>query len=234
MIAFVTIGQSPRNDMVPEIVAAMGGGVEYVELGALDHLDSVAIARLAPGPGERLLVTRLRNGETVRVSEERMLPLMQKAVDEVAERAQIVLLLCTGSFSQLRCAVPLIYPDRTLMQAVLALLPAGRLGVMTPDAHQLDQQRERWGAAAGAGCRASGGSDGIVVKVAAASPFGADGVPSESAVAGAAAELADCDLIVMDCMGYDLAMKEVARATSRRPVILARSLVGRVAGEIVR
>jgi protein AroM len=234
MIAFVTIGQSPRNDMVPEIVAAIGGEVEYIELGALDHLDSDAIAMLAPGPGERLLVTKLRNGETVRVSEERVLPLMQKAVDEVAERAQVVLLLCTGSFSRLTCAVPLIYPDRTLMQVVLALLPAGRLGVMTPDADQLNQQRERWGVAAGAGRKANGRGDGIAVKIAAASPFGSNGVPTETAVAGAAAELADCDLIVMDCMGYDLTMKAIARAASRRPVVLARSLVGRVAGEIVQ
>lgn len=231
MIAFVTIGQSPRNDMVPEVIAAMGDEVEHIQIGALDHLDTDAIRWLGPEPGERLLITKLRSGETVKVSEERLFPLMQRAVSEAAERAQVVLLLCTGSFSRLACSVPLICPDSTLMQVALALLPGGHLGVITPDVHQVGQQYQRWSNAANT---VRGRRSGVTVKVGAASPYEATGVPVEAALEDAAAGLADCGLIVLDCMGYTQAMKALVRAATGKPVVLARSLMGRVAAEIVR
>ena len=47
-VAFVTIGQSPRPDMVPEMLGWIGPGVTPIEVGALDGLDRAAIASLAP------------------------------------------------------------------------------------------------------------------------------------------------------------------------------------------
>ena len=47
-VAFVTIGQSPRGDVVPDILAATRTGLAVTERGALDGLDDAAIADLAP------------------------------------------------------------------------------------------------------------------------------------------------------------------------------------------
>jgi protein AroM len=226
MIAFVTIGQSPRDDIVHEIVATMGSRIDYIQLGALDELDSAAISELSPSLGERVMVTRLRTGETVRVSEEKLLPLLQSAVDKATENAQVVFLLCTGSFGQLICAVPLICPERILMQVSLALLPSGSLGILTPDARQLDQQRERWAGAA----RDMGNQ--VEVRVVSASPYETSDCSVEGGLVAAAEKLSDCDLIVMDCMGYTLAMKRLMHNRTGKPVVLARSLVGRIAAEI--
>ncbi|WP_030105419.1 AroM family protein, partial [Actinoalloteichus caeruleus] len=47
-LGVVTIGQSPRVDLVPELLPRLGR-VEVVERGALDDLGRAEIAALAPG-----------------------------------------------------------------------------------------------------------------------------------------------------------------------------------------
>jgi protein AroM len=64
-VAFVTIGQSPRNDVVPDILAETRVKFEATERGALDGLDDATIADLAPRRGEERLVSRLRDGREV-------------------------------------------------------------------------------------------------------------------------------------------------------------------------
>jgi protein AroM len=67
-LGLVTIGQTPRTDVVPEMAEVLGPGIEIVERGALDGLDIQAITALAPGPGDEVLVTRLRGGAPVFVA----------------------------------------------------------------------------------------------------------------------------------------------------------------------
>ena len=43
----------------------------------------------------------------------------------------------------------------------------------------------------------------------------------------------DVDLIVMDCIGYDMAMKKKVVEITTKPVVLARTIVARVVGEIL-
>src|SRR5437870_4872709 len=47
-VAFVTIGQTPRSDLVPEILARIGVPIEAVEFGALDGMSAAEIAAAAP------------------------------------------------------------------------------------------------------------------------------------------------------------------------------------------
>ena len=37
-VGLITVGQAPRSDVVPDMAAILGGGVEIVEAGALDGL----------------------------------------------------------------------------------------------------------------------------------------------------------------------------------------------------
>jgi len=60
-IAAITIGQSPRDDVIAELVSLVPG-VRWVQAGALDGLDIEQIRALEPDPGDRPLVTRLRDG----------------------------------------------------------------------------------------------------------------------------------------------------------------------------
>src|SRR5258708_23696393 len=57
-VAFVTVGQSPRDDIVPELLAQIGRPVDAAQFGALDGLGADAVMALAPRPGEPSLATR--------------------------------------------------------------------------------------------------------------------------------------------------------------------------------
>jgi hypothetical protein len=74
-VGAITIGQSPRTDMVPELLEVLGPGVELLEGGALDGMSGAEIAAIAPRDGDQVLVTRLRDGSSVRLAERHILPL---------------------------------------------------------------------------------------------------------------------------------------------------------------
>ena len=65
VVGLVTIGQAPRTDVVPDMAAILGPGVEIREAGALDGLARVEIDRLAPTGDDEILVTRLTDGTAV-------------------------------------------------------------------------------------------------------------------------------------------------------------------------
>ncbi len=51
-VAFITIGQSPRSDMVPEILSHLDAEIEPLEYGVLDGLPIETLRAHAPRPGE--------------------------------------------------------------------------------------------------------------------------------------------------------------------------------------
>lgn len=59
-IGALTIGQSPRNDLIPEIEAFFKGA-EIIQLGALDGLSKEQIADLAPSGDDEILVSKLKD-----------------------------------------------------------------------------------------------------------------------------------------------------------------------------
>ena len=76
-IGLITVGQSPRSDVVPDMAAILGADADIVEAGALDGLDRGEIARLAPQGDDEIIVTRMRDGSPVFVGED------VKALDEL-------------------------------------------------------------------------------------------------------------------------------------------------------
>jgi len=217
-LGVLTIGQSPRTDAVPEM-AAFWPDVEVVEAGALDGLSKDEVRRLAPAAGDYVLITRMGDGTEVTIAKRHILGRLQEHITGLAASGcGAILLLCTGEFPDFRSAVPLIRPQRILQGAVEGMARGIHLGLMLPSADQLAQAGRRWA--------------GVAERVTAvsASPY-AQG-PS---IAAAASELgeAGAGLIVMDCMGYTRAMRSQVREVTGKPVMLARSVVARVVGEIV-
>jgi len=100
-VGFLTIGQSPRTDVLSDIQEYLKG-LEIVEAGALDGLTREYIeTNLAPRAGETLLVTRMRDGSEVIIAEERILPLMQERVRWLEEQGvEVIAVLCSGSFPE--------------------------------------------------------------------------------------------------------------------------------------
>ncbi len=216
-VGFVTIGQSPRRDVMGDI-APLLSGIEVLEAGALDNLCGAELAGLAPAEGEGVLVSRLRDGSQVILSEEKVIPLLQGSVDAlIAQGARLVALLCTGQFPDPKRAAPLLFPDRLLHHFVRAVLPEeGKLGVFVPLPEQEAAARERWGTVC------------ADVRVVSASPY----IGFEEGIQKAD-QLRDRALVVMDCIGYSQGHKEAVRRRVNCPVLLPRTLVARAVQELI-
>lgn len=220
-IGVLTIGQAPRaDDTAAELRQVLGPGYAIIERGALDDLSPAEIERHGPEPGHYLLISLLRNGQSVRLSKQKILPLLQQQIDAFGDDGvDAILLLCTGTFPEFKSDRPIVQPQDALYHLVVGL--AGRrkrIGALTPLTDQLAQARAKWR------------EYGVDPILAAASPY-----TTEDEVTPAARDLAEqgADLIFMDCMGYSLAMKARAKAAAGGcPVILARSAIARVMAEV--
>ncbi|MFD5224755.1 AroM family protein [Microbacterium sp. NPDC058342] len=220
ILGCVTIGQAPRVDVVPDIEPLLPG-IAVIERGALDDLDADGIAALAPEPGRAALVSRLRDGGSAVLDEERMLPLVQRAVDAaVADGAEAVLVLCTGHLPSLRASVPVYTAERLARGAAATLVGDDRLGVLAPTPRQVGDIATRW--------RNDLGRDVIVVAV---DPYTAD--DDAFADAGRTLGEAGCDWIFMDCIGYSERMADIVHGAAGARALTARGLAARMAAAAV-
>jgi protein AroM len=222
-IGMATIGHAPRNDVVPAMRSYLPEGVQIVERGALDGLDYAATRPYWADPGEVGIVTRLHDSSSVLLSHQRILPEMQRVVDELIriDGADLVVILCGANWSALQAKRLIVNPG-TLFPAVIASLAAGRrLGVIKPDAGQVEREHERYAAL------------GIDAVVTAASPYTG---PRRLDLAREAAQQlqgADCELVWMTCIGMDAAMRDVVAEITGVPVVLAHALLARIVTELL-
>lgn len=219
----ITVGQSPRVDITPDIEPLLPG-VEILQRGALDGFTNDELDRLMAGRRDPVLATRRRDGREVIVAEEDVMAGLRAGIEELNGRdVEAILLLCTGTFPSLESRVPILYPEHLLAHFVAAVCRACTVGVMTPAVAQIPFQRERWAVALGEGAR---------VEVVHASPYAGDAL---SGVKAAAGELSarGASLIVMDCLGYTREMRALAKEASGVQAVLARTVVARVAAELL-
>ena len=121
VVGTVTIGQTPRTDVIPELSAILGD-VTVREAGALDGLSRAEIAGLAPQCGDYVLVTRLVDGSSVQVAERRITPRVAAKIKEHFDAGvPLVLLLCTGEFPEFPEGGLLVRPQRVLFHVVRAV-----------------------------------------------------------------------------------------------------------------
>lgn len=218
-IGLVTIGQTPRVDLVPEIKAVLDREVEITEKGALDGLSPEEVDELKPVKGDDTLVTRMADGTEVKLGERKIIPRVQAQIKALEEEGlATILLACTGEFPAFTCSSLLVRPQRVLYHVVASLAAELTLGVLVPDELQVAAGIKRWSKAAAR------------VVVTAASPYIADG-RIEASVREFSREKAD--LLVMDCMGYTLEMKKIVAKNTHKPVILARSVTARILNELL-
>lgn len=222
-IGFATIAEAPRDDVVPWIRQILPSDVHIVERGNLDGLSPAEIAALGPEPGEVGIVSRLKSGGETLLSHKKIFPRMQRLVDELVDDdgADLVVILCGADWSEIRSSKLVVNPGRVFPGVVSALAYGRRLGIIKPSAGQVQQEQERYRRL---------GIDAIVTS---ASPYG--GLERLDLARQAAETLRDagCDVIWMTCIGMDVAMRDVVAEITRTPIILARSILGRVVSELV-
>jgi protein AroM len=215
-LAFVTIGQSPRDDIVPEMLADIGGDVEAHQFGALDGLPENEIRALVPGPGETSFATRLRDGREVTISKERVEIRLEELLKRVDQQGfDAVVLLCTGTHVKPLGRTLMIESQRVVDSMVESLAASSqRLGVILPLERQVEEFPKRHVFSRKA-------------KLIAASPYAGDNIAEK------AAALAECDLVIMHCMGYSEAMRAAARQAISAPVLLSRRIVSGAVRQII-
>jgi protein AroM len=219
-IGALTIGQSPRIDVTPEFEAGLGIRAELVQAGALDGLSLEEVRKFAPQKGDYLLVTRMRDGTEVRLAERHIHQRIQEGVLKLeAAGVDVIVLFCTGEFPHLVSRGLIIKPDVLMERLIPGILPRGRLGVLLPSPEQAASMKNKWL------------KTGLEVVLDAASPY--TGTEADFRAAARRLAAGGADLVVLDCIGFTGEMKGIIREESGKPVILPRTLLGRVCGELL-
>ncbi|KAL0574172.1 hypothetical protein V5O48_007781 [Marasmius crinis-equi] len=260
ILGLITIGQSPRVDLTPELKSWIPG-VEIVERGALDGLEKTEIEeKFSPREGEIVLTSRLRDGSSVVMGHDHILPILQEAITSleiggssredpnvIHPPCDVILMACTGSFPKFSHRKPLLIPEdmMTLGLAALANTVAlstdsedgthqGVVGVLVP----LPEQRNFADPNGKFKILTSMGKR-LVVGDASPYPMGDpsreafDQVEAGLVKAGRDLRTQGAQLIFADCMGYSSWMRRVLESASGVPVVLGRSIVARLTAELM-
>ena len=207
-VVFIEAGQSPRGDIVPEIVSQLNVPIEPVERGALDGLSDAEIAGLAPAPGEACLATRLRDGRDVVVSKSAVGDRMAAILAGLRPREfDLVVILSTGLLREFDSPSPMVNAQRAIESGIRALAAEEqRIGIVQPIARQVEEVRLPTLA-------------DYPVTVTHAMPG------DRGALARAILDLSGCEVIVLNSVAFDEGDRSIVARATGRPVVLARRIV---------
>lgn len=218
-IGAVTIGQSPRDDIIPEMREILGLEVEIIEKGALDGLGLKEVKNFYPEPTDCTLVTRMKDGTEVKIAEKYIVPRIKNCVRELEKDTEVIILLCTGEFPEIESKTILLRLDTITQNLVQGILENGKLGVIVPSPLQIQAAKKKWKRT----------SFDVVVE--AVSPY--TGTEQEMIEKANNIKKFNVDLIILDCIGFNRKTKAIFREITKKPVILPRTIIGRIAKEIV-
>jgi len=217
-IGLITIGQTPRNDIAVEMKKVLGANFQLLVKGALDGFTKEEL-RMNFRPDSHVLVTRLSNGEEIKITKEFLIPLIQKKISELERDVSLIVLLCAGVFPSFNSRVTMVFPSDLIKGAVKSALKKGRLGVIYPvraRAYMVNAQ-SYWG------------NENIEVYVDAASPRGSE---KEFFELGTRLSEQNLDLILLNCMGINNKMKQLIRKKTGKPTIQPNTLIARFIKEL--
>ncbi len=195
-LAVITIGQAPRVDVLP-IIYQFFAPEEVVHVGVLDELSAAEIHALAPTTAKGLLTSRLKDGTAVYLSKEKIYPLLNEKIQFAEQQGcDLIYLLCTGSFTGLKTTTSLLIEPDKVLGSFLQQINSGdyKLGVLLPLADQKAEIAVKY-------------QEIRAVVYTALSPYEKQ---TEAKVAKAAQffKAENCDLILLDCMGYSKELKQ--------------------------
>lgn len=215
--AFITIGQSPRPDILDEMRPWWdGASLDIEEHGVLDGLTPEEIERLAPGDEDVPLVSRLHDGTEVLLAADSVHRRVEEIVRELDDSGiDIFVLLCTGRFHDLAPKGILVAAGPVVDHGLAAIAEsAPSIGVLLPNEGQKASFR----------CDPAGNRRFLLSH---ASPYSGDRWEA------AARELEEADLVVMHCMGYTEPMRRKLVEKTGKPVLLARRMVAAAVAQIL-
>ncbi|CDZ29594.1 AroM family protein [Neorhizobium galegae] len=207
-VMFLSVGQTPRADLIGDMLTNLDVPIEALEIGALDGLSKAEIDDLKVRPGEQSIVTRLADNTDIVVSKPRIAERMAKiAAAFQPNEFDLVVILSTGLFRDFESTCPTVNAQRAMESAVISLAAHGSsVGLIQP----LQQQIAELDIPALA-----------PYKICAS--YAADG--DRKLLAGALVDLADAEIIVLNSVSFTEADRQMVAKASGKPVVLARRIV---------
>ena len=217
-IGMLTIGQSPRADILPGLIEILGKDIEIVEAGALDGKTMEDVKKISLRVEDYILVSRMRDGTEIKITKKYILPLMQEKLDYLENQGiRLTVVMCTGNFPQFKSKGLVITPKEILKGVMEGSIKKGRLGVVYPTAEQMPMAESEWGRL------------GVEIYPDTVSPYEPKGVE------GLCKRLADqkLDLVLLNCFGFPTEIKKKIQKATGKPVVQANTLVAHVLAEFI-
>jgi len=207
-VMFVSVGQTPRSDLIGEMLCNLDIPIEALELGALDGLTPREIDALRVRPGETSIITKLADKSRIVVSKVRIGERMARLVAGFrSNEYDLVVILSTGLFRDFESTCPTVNAQRALESAVISLAAQGSsVGLIQPLARQINE-----------------------LDIPALQPYrvtathAAEG--DRESLARALLDLAECEIIVLNSVSFTEADREMVAKASGKPVVLARRII---------
>ena len=219
-VGFITIGQSPRTDITSDILSILDKDVELFETGALDDYSyDEIIANFSPKYNDGTLVSRLRDGREVKIAQLSIEPIIQEKIDEFEEDGiNNIVLLCTGQFGEVMCTKTLIKPQGIIYSLASQLANERPISVLYPDQKQKKDMERKWGVL------------GLQVDFFVADPYG--DITEIEKVAYEIKKKGN-SLLIMDCLGYSIEMKNIIKNITKKSILLPRTIIASIINELV-
>jgi len=207
MLTFVTIGQSPRIDVIPELITIIGKSFEYREIGLLDFPENLQSLKMLNEEIEgEFLVSRLKNGEEIKLPRKWVVQKLKEISSKAEEGLKV--LLCTENFDLSDFILP-----AKILETFVSISRPRKLGVVVPEEGQIDMVKRKW--------------ERLVenIKMTNFSPY--------TKTSGDLSILSDRELIVLDCIGYSENDENYLKNYTSGIVISARRLLANFLRNII-
>lgn len=211
-IAVITMGQTPRADVMNELRVALGD-LSYAEFGVLDDVPQREIDGMTPSADELSFFTRLRDGRHVILEAEVVARRTAALVEQVDGLGYDLLILAmTGIRARLSTRTPLIH-GQYAVEAWVSALTAGnsRIGIIIP--------------LSGQGSLLAEAGYGTMLQSSHATTAGSHATHLMDAIG----RVSGADLIIMNSIGYTEEMAEQVAEASGKPVVTACRIIASTA-----
>jgi len=217
-VGFVTIGQSPRRDVLDDILPIINYNLKVEECGALDYLNYDEILNLKPeNANDYILISRLRDGREVTLSKKKIIDRMQDCINKLEKNNEIIVLLCTGEFPELKSNNLLIEPSLLLYNIVKSIIqPETTLSILIPSSSQINEIKQKWNFIKN-------------LNIYPISPYQS----SEKDYIKLSKKInKNTNLLVLDCIGYSIKIRKLMSEYLKKPVILPRLIIADLIKEL--
>jgi protein AroM len=217
-IGMLTIGQTPRNDIIPSLLEIMGNNYEIVEAGALDEMTLTDVKKMEMRPDDYILVSRMRDGTEIKIAKRALLPLLQSRIHHLEEKGvRLTVLMCTGKFPQFDSKGLIVTPSEILHGVVDGAIKKGRLAVVFPAKEQITYINREFA------------KEGIELYGDWLSPYEGDG---DLDALCARIKAWKPNLVFLNCFGFTRKVKNAVEKATGVPALQSNAMIARVLNEL--